>query len=92
MRENLHFLTTPNQLHTQRYSNTMTCDQWFCKLRLLHFTDNTKIPDGTERTGRAWQLRAISGVLYDLCHTLHSPPQHSVADGVMVNLKTVANF
>jgi len=60
-RINLHFLTTSNQLHTQCYRNTMTCDHWFCKLRLLHFTDNTNIPDGSDRTGRPWKLRTLSG-------------------------------
>jgi len=92
MRGNLHFLATLNQLHTQFYSNTMTCDQWFCILCLLHFTGHTKMPDGTDRTGRPWQLRTLSGMLHDLCHTLHKPPHHSVADGVMVKFKRVANI
>jgi len=50
------------------------------------------MPDGTDRTGRSWQLRTLSGMMHELCHTLHNPPQHSVADGVMVKFKMVANF
>jgi len=74
--------------HTASCGNAMPRDRYLHILRLLHFTDNKKVPDmKDENYDWLWKIRNLFDILNDRFSKFYNPSEHLAVDEVIVKFK-----
>ena len=66
----------------------MSRDRYLHILRVLHFTDNKKVPDMKDKNSdRLWKIRNLFDILNDKFSKFYNPPEHLAVDEVIDKFK-----